>query len=118
MPGTDTVTYDSERNVTLVISIGRATIDDWDKSRAQILNFYEKFGSNRVLVDVRKQEAAPGIMEVFSFGSNWPHLIKLAIVIGPETEDAHRFLETVAVNRGRPINLFKSDAEALEWLRV
>ena len=112
----DTAIYDAERELTLIVSTGVATINDWNYSRSRILEYYEKFDSNQVLVDVREQEIAPGTLDVLGFGANWPRAIKLAIVIGTATEDTHHFLETVAVYRGRPIKLFKSVKSALKWL--
>tara|TARA_Y100000031_G_scaffold8313_1_gene9257 strand:- start:164 stop:532 length:369 start_codon:yes stop_codon:yes gene_type:complete len=110
------VTFDAKRQLICVRSWGECGIQDWNSSKDQVLQLNSKHGCNKLLVDVREQEAAPGTMEIFKFGASWPLSIRVAILVGKGTQEDQKFLETVAVNRGIPMKDFMEEDEAIEWL--
>ena len=110
------VIYDERSQLIRVRAWGRDTIQDWESSKAKVMKLYACHGCRRLLVDTCEQESAPGTIEIFDFGTNWPSDIRCAIVVGERTHDQQQFLETVACNRGLPIKVFASDNEALQWL--
>ena len=112
----ETVTYDAERQLIRVQVWGENPIDDWVGSRAEVIRLYKTHGANRVFVDVREQESAPAISEIFEFGETWPEAISVAILMGENTRDDVRLLETVAFNRSKPIRIFYDEDDALAWL--
>jgi hypothetical protein len=111
------VYYDADNMLMRIKVWGDDPIDDWIASRKQVVQLYEKHGAVMLLVDVRDQESAPGIMDVFDFGEDWPQEIRLAILIGENTPDDVQFLESVAVNHGKNIRIFYEEAECLRWLK-
>ncbi|MGI9205692.1 MAG: STAS/SEC14 domain-containing protein [Woeseiaceae bacterium] len=95
---------------------GTSTIEDMLSAKERILHISEKHGTNRLLVDTRDMLSAAQSIDLFEFGLNWPHTIRAAILFGDHTAQDMRFLETVAVNRGKEIRLFADEASALDWL--
>ena len=110
------VTYDSETQLIRVRSWGRCTIQDWESSKAQVLQINAEHDCNRLLVDLRVQEAAPKTMEIFQFVDRWPRSVRVALLVGPGTLIDQTFLETVAVNRAIPMKNFTEEREAMAWL--
>jgi hypothetical protein len=110
------VTFDAHNQLIRVRSWGKCGIQDWHSSKDQVLKLNSEHGCNKLLVDVREQEAAPSITEIFEFGVNWPRSIRVALLVGKDTEKDQRFLETVAFNRGIPMKDFTEEDEAIEWL--
>ena len=110
------VTFDSERHLMRVRSWGKCTIQDWESSKAQVLQLNSEHVCDKLLVDVRDQDAAPEAGAVYFFGTNWPNSIRAAVLGRPATLKAQNFLGMVARNRGIPIMVFTDEAEATEWL--
>ena len=93
-----------------------STIDDWKVSLAEVLRLADQTGFQRVLVDVRAQESVASTFKQFEFAAQLPQKIAFAVLCDLHLE-AHRFIETVAVNRGAPVKLFFDDqTAALQWL--
>lgn len=110
------VTVDAERGFLRFEFDPRATLSDWVEARAIFLRLSEETGFRRALVDVRKQPAAGPVMELFSFADGIPSGMAFAVLGDPHSED-HKFVETVALNRGKNVRLFfGSEDEAIEWL--
>jgi len=94
----------------------RATVEDWKQSLLTILHLSQETGIRHVLVDIRDQAASGDIVELFRFGSAIPPRIAAAVMTKPERHD-HKFVETVATNRGATARLFfESEEEAIRWL--
>jgi hypothetical protein len=111
-----TITVDAERRFLRFQFDQRATVSDWVEAQAIFLRLSEETGIRRALVDVRQQQDAGLGMEVFQFGNNIPSGMVFAVLSGPHRAD-HRFVETVALNRGKSVRLFfGSEEEAIEWL--
>ena len=110
------VTFDSEKHLMRVRSWGKCSIQDWESSKAQVLQLSLEHGCNKLMVDARGQEAAPGTLDIFKFGESWLLSIRVAILVGPTTVKDQNFLKTVAVNRGIPMKAFTDEGEAMEWL--
>ena len=110
------VTFDSKRHLMRVRSWGECTIQEWESSKAQVLQLNSERGCNKLLVDVSEQEATPETMDIFRFGKSWPRSIRVALLVGSATLMDQGFLEMVAVNRGIPMKDFTEEDEAMEWL--
>jgi len=110
------VIYDTKARLIRVRAWGVDTIDDWNASLEKILELHETHGVKEVLVDVRDQQTAPSVHDVFNFAKDLPRTLRIAILVGPETIDDQRFLEDVAVNRGKRTKIFQSEDDALKWL--
>ena len=110
-----TVTVDPGRRFLRFEFERGATVADWIEARAVFIRLSEETGIQRALVDVRKQPAAGSVMELFEFGHDIPSGMVFAVLGDPHSRD-HRFVETVAVNRGKNVRLFfGSEEEAIEW---
>ena len=68
-------------------------------------------------VDVREQQSAPSVLDIFDFAEDWPQQIRLAILVGENTTDDIALLETAAINQGKKVRLFYDKGDALKWLR-
>ncbi|MEO1247554.1 MAG: STAS/SEC14 domain-containing protein [Pseudomonadota bacterium] len=110
------VRYDPEQKLIHVNSWGHVTIDDWNSSREAVIRLYRRYRAGRVLVDVTRQVSAPSTLEIFDFGAEWPASIRTAVVTGAATRAEQQFLETVAMNRARPLRVFDDRDTAIAWL--
>ena len=110
------VEYDAQENLIRVRAWGAGTIEDWLSSQEQVIQLHDKYGALQLLVDVREQESAPSIVDIYDFGAGWPHGIRTAILVGEKTREDQQFLETVAFNRGKQMRVFDTEADALNWL--
>ena len=110
------ITVDAERRFLRFQFDHGATVKDWVEARAIFLQFAVETGIRRALVDVRKQKVAGPMLELFEFGHNIPSGMAFAVLSDPQSDD-HKFVETVALNRGKNVRLFfGSEEEAIEWL--
>lgn len=80
----------------------------------------QQAGRHKVLVDLRRSEGNPNMLDRFKFGIEiarvWGSRIKAAVVANPGI--INRMGETVAVNRGGRVRVTHDIAGALEWLGV
>ena len=97
----------------------KATLEDWKKAQALLMKLVRDTGVRSVLVDIRKQKATGHFVDLFDFGANLPDGMAFAVLADPARED-YKFIETVALNRGKAVSLFPSDAEdaAIRWLEA
>ena len=110
------ITVDAKRRFLRFQFDQRATVVDWVEARAIFLRLAEETGIRRALVDIRKQQATGPVMELYEFGHNIPSGMVFAVLSHPHSED-HKFVETVALNRGKTVRLFfGSEEKAIEWL--
>ena len=111
------ISYDAITRLIRIRVWGDDPFDDWVESRRQVVDLYESHGATMLLVDVREQLSAPGPLDVFDFGEDWPAPIRLAILISENTPEDVLFLEAVAANRGKSIRVFYEESAALNWLQ-
>ena len=110
------ITVDAERRFLRFQFDQGATVRDWVEAQATFLRLSDETGIRRALVDVRKQQVAGGVLDLFEFGHNIPSGMVFAVLSDPQSDD-HKFVETVALNRGKDVRLFfGSEDEAIEWL--
>jgi hypothetical protein len=110
------VTVDLERRFLRFQFDQRATVKDWVEARAIFLRLSGETGIRRALVDVRNQRITGPAMELFDFGEDIPLGMVFAVLSDPHSDD-HRFVETVALNRGKNVRLFFGpEEEAIGWL--
>ena len=110
------ITIDPERRFLRFLFDQRATVRDWVEARAVFLQLSKETGIRRALVDVRDQQVAGPVTELFEFGDSIPSGMAFAVLSNPHSGD-HRFVENVALNRGKSVRLFfGSEEEAIEWL--
>ena len=92
-----------------------ATIADWREAYALHARLVQETGIRLTLVDIRKQKSRARILELFDFGMILPKDVRFAVLA--ERRDDHRFVETVALNRGVKTKLFFGpEEEAVKWL--
>ena len=77
---------------------------------------HKAHGANSLLVDVRDQESAASLFDIFDFGDTWPTEVAAALLASAKTPEDVLLLETVAMQRGKKMRIFFSEAEALAWL--
>lgn len=96
-----------------------ATVGDWKKAQALLMQLMKETGIRRVLVDIRKQKASGHWVELFNFGANIPDGMAFAVLADPGRAD-YQFIETVALNRGKAVRLFPSEEEeaGIQWLEA
>jgi hypothetical protein len=111
------VTYEPHNALMRVRAWGVDPIADWIASKKEVVQLSETHGVFYLLVDTRELTTAPSILDIFDFGQDWPGTIKTAILVGEETSEDVAFVETVAVNRYKQMQIFYDEDEALLWLR-
>ena len=110
------VTIDMESQLMRVQFDSDSTVENWKSALVQVERLSEESGLCRLLVDVRKQTDLADTMTLFDFGSHLPRSIRYAVLCESHLEE-HRFIETVATNRGIDIKDFDSEQNAIEWLK-
>ena len=110
------VTVDPERRFLRFQFEPGATVSDWVAAQAIFLRLSGETGIRRALIDVRRQRAAGEMVELFEFGEHIPSGVVCAVLGDARSED-QKFVETVAVNRGKNVRLFFGpEEEAVAWL--
>jgi len=110
------VAVDPERRFLRFRFEADATLADWKEAQAVFLRLVEETGIGLALVDVRKQGDGGPKLDLFEFGANLPSGMAFAVLSARGRED-HRFVETVALNRGKNVRLFFGpEEEAIAWL--
>lgn len=112
----DDVRIDPENQLLRVQFGSDSTVEDWKRALVQVERLSGETGFCRVLVDVRKQTDLADTITLFDFGSHLPRSIAFAIICKLHLED-HRFIETVATNRGLNVKDFDSEKNAIKWLK-
>lgn len=112
----ETVFYDPNTPLLRVRAWGEDPIENWYASREKVIELAEAHKTMRLLVDVRELETAPSVLDIFDFGQDWPIGIKTAILVGEKTDEDVMFVETVAVNRSKQMQIFYEESEAVRWL--
>ncbi|MDJ0910473.1 MAG: hypothetical protein QNI99_14845 [Woeseiaceae bacterium] len=80
--------------------------------------FCEERGVRCVIIDGREQQSETGIVDAYEFGAEVPvemQGLTLAVVHRPDDE-ALKFIETVANNRGSRTRAFQDFEAARAWL--
>ena len=111
------VTLDTEKQLMRVKFGSCSTIESWKRALVHIERISEETGICRVLVDVRKQTTVANTTALFDFGAHLPCSIAFAVLCEINL-DEHRFIETVATNRGIAVKDFDSEQSAVEWLET
>jgi hypothetical protein len=104
------VSYDDKRQLVLVNSAGKTTIEDWRRSARTISQLIQRFNTDGVLIDVRKQSEGPDYRTVFNFGTNLLNLsgflnAKFAILVVNFSE-IHDLLIRTTTSRGLNFRIF------------
>ena len=110
------VSYDVRNKVIRVQVLGAETIHDWEISKRRVIQLSSVHSCKRVIVDARRQLAAPETLELYQFARSWPVSIRVAKLVGANTRKEQHFVETVAINRGIPMRDFTDEGEAMTWL--
>lgn len=110
------IDFDDETGLVRIRVWGHDPIEDWIASKREVIRLHEAYGASRLLVDVRRQETAPSVLDIYEFGERWPKSIRAAILMGPETSEDVTLFETAAINRAKDVRIFFDEADALLWL--
>ncbi len=110
------VYFDRDANLLRVRAWGFDPIETWLSSREKVIQLAAKHQVFKLIVDVRDLESGPSILDIFDFGQDWPHEIKTAILVGEKTDEDVLFVETVAVNRSKQMQIFYDERDAMVWL--
>lgn len=112
------LTYDSESGLIRVRVWGHDSISDMQTQRLEVIRLHKAHGANSLLVDVRDQESAASLFDIFDFGDTWPAEVAVALWVSAKTPEDILLLETVAMQRGKEMRVFFSETEALAWLNT
>jgi len=112
----DQITYDEKAHLVRVRVCGTTTIEEMTSSMNEVLDLHRAHGVTRLFIDLRDMLRAANTADLFEFGREWPQSLRAAILVGENAAEDIRFLETVAVNRGRDMQVFVNEAAAMDWL--
>ena len=102
--------------------IGTASLSQAVDTVASALAFAREKGASEVLVSVADLSGfdPPNTAERYFLAEKWAAAaggrLRVALVIGAEMIDPHKFGVTVATTRGMVADVFTTEAEALSWL--
>lgn len=114
----DHLRVNQDRGIIEINSTGLVTKEDIAGSFQRARELLQAQGLNKLLVDTRQQVAMPNTSDIFDLFSNFPFEFRVALLVSDSqaTGDAIAFVETVAVNRGMEMKIFKDHKKALIWL--
>lgn len=114
----DRVQFNKALGIIEVESFGVVTKADIKDSIEQIQQLQEEHDVSLLLVDTTRQDTIPNPIEIFEIFSVYPRDIRTALLVVKSQATARDvdFVETVATNRGKPIKVFYSSQQALDWL--
>ncbi|MEA3266323.1 MAG: hypothetical protein U9P42_05200 [Candidatus Fermentibacteria bacterium] len=114
------VKYDKENDCILVTVNGNFSLSILPLLAAEVKQFIDREDCIHILTDFRDAHLTDSPTNTFkmpdsALNSGIPRNIKRALVV-KEMEQNFDFLETVFLNRGNIVKLFKDMNEAREWL--
>jgi hypothetical protein len=117
----ETVTVLEEQRIIEVRSFGYVSAEDWEQSVDTVMELVRDRGMTKVLVDSLDLVSMPRTWTLYEFGNllaatKFPASVRIAAVIDGPLRENLKFIETVAINRGRQIKIFAAIDEALDWL--
>ena len=116
-----TLTFSDDGTVITALVSGDVTLEISLQILSDIIRLVHSSGVRKVLVDVRGITAPLQTWDLHQFGiSIGEHRREhmTYAVVGSGDLSAHRFVETVAINRGAEIRVFDDPDVALAWLRA
>ena len=112
----ESVKYNKDEDLIFIDSIGKVTIEDWQKSHKRVMELALVEKCNNVLVDIREQQLSADLFDIHKFGSDLPRGFKFAVVTAISGSNIHDYLEKVGSTSGKLIKIFDSYDDALKWL--
>ena len=109
LPGTDIAVFHWK---------GPITMEDRVRNLQRMTGFCQEHRLTKLVIDGRDQENETDLLDSFTFGSKVPMAFRglhVAVVHRPDDE-ALKFIETVAFNRGSGTRAFTTMDEAVSWL--
>ena len=108
-------------DVIHITSVGRLTPEDLEKSRQTVMQLVKESGIHKLLVDAL--EASMELQDLDAFFHIYTIIrdgqlrdLKHAVVVSVENQDTFFLMETASGNRDVRFKIFRSTAEALDWL--
>ncbi len=114
------VEYDEPGDYIIVTVKGKFTLDEFKKLCFGVREQLEKYKCNKVLNDLSRASVNISITDLYRMPSlareiGIPRKVKRALLVR-KVDQTIRFLETVFMNRGNMIRVFRNREEALKWL--
>lgn len=120
------VSYDGEAGLIEAAIRGNIDLSTVETLRARVLELVSQHNCFRILVDIRNVASSSiSTVDIFHQPQQTGEALRemeislpemrRAIVVSDRSDDA-RFFETVAVNRGHRVRLFRDIGEAIDWL--
>jgi hypothetical protein len=115
------VNYVPSSHVIHVHAEGRLTSSNCMEVALQVLRVAEEYKCAHVLCDYTQTSFTESITEIYQYPKRYhaigfPVTIKVARIYA-SNESEHLFWETVCGNRGFRFRVFKTEEEALNWLK-
>lgn len=116
-----TISYNESNNIIYVVTEGEFEKSSLNLLMKDIIKTASPIGSDLVIIDHRKAIISISVIETFERPyhfekSGIPRNAKIAMIYSKETSSEFSFLETVFVNRGFQLKVFKNIEQAESWL--
>lgn len=118
---TYTIQYDPENNCIMASMKGDVSLKKFKEFVNILKQKIEKYNCNKIFNDVRKINSKLSTFEIYYLpkeikkaGIN--EFCKRALVVANDLKDIE-FFETVCVNNGQCVKIFRDPDDAIEWLR-
>jgi hypothetical protein len=114
----DELHVNESEGVVEVVPSGVLTRQDMEDTRARLQRILDEKGISRVLFDTARLQSVPGTMDIIAIWSTCSRDFKTALLVtasNPINKDI-AFAETVGVNRGKRVKMFRDQEEARRWL--
>jgi len=92
--------------------------------RKEIVDSIKTCNAKHILIDIRNAIVHASVMEIYQFAESslkmFPLGFRYAVVYSEKTmsEDDAKFGETVALNRGGQVQVFRDISKAKKWLAI
>ena len=114
----DEVRVNESEGIVEVVSSAVLTRQDMESTKDRLQRILEEKGIRRVLIDTARLRSLPHTMDIFEVCSTYSRDFKIALLVtasNPINKDL-AFAETVGVNRGQRVKMFRDQEEARRWL--
>jgi len=116
-----TISHIAESNIIHIETVGEMTAPVLNQMVREVIEASELHNSKLILVDHRKALVALSVLDTYCRPQEldalgFPRNSRVAQVFPGSNLEQFRFFETVSLNRGYQIRIFKDIESAKEWL--
>lgn len=119
------VKYLADEKIINIVNKASLTSKDYVEQLIKALELAKKHNTHLFLSDNREATNKAAIFEIFylpaffdKFGADKRNKLGVIVPKSSDKNESYEFFETVCINRGWNVKLFRGKQNAIEWLRT